>query len=63
MRYSVGQDVRFVYDTGKYRVLLSWFDGVVNRYEIRKVVGNNLAGEFWGVSESLIKNYTQKEKV
>lgn len=58
MKFKVGQDVRYTHDTGKYRVLSYWFDGVVNRYEIRKVIGLNLAGEHWSVSEELLKEYT-----
>ena len=53
--YSIGDVVRF--NGYKHRILDAWFDGEVMRYEIRRIIGRNLAGEYWCVSEALLQNH------
>jgi hypothetical protein len=57
-KFEVGDLVR--YHGRKHKIIDRWYDEMsTNRYEIRAVIGKNLAGDSWSVPENAIKPYTK----
>ena len=55
-KFNIGDNVRF--KNKKARVLNVWWDGNdTYRYEVRFVVGKNLAGISWCVAEQSLEAY------
>lgn len=58
-KYKIGTLVR--HQGKKAQVLDRWWDGVSNnRYEIKFLVGQNLAGDSWSVLERDLERYEKK---
>ena len=53
--FDIGDIVRL--DGRKAKVLNKWWDNFEWRYEVRLVIGRNLAGTYWSVTGKSLSEY------